>query len=155
VVAPSEWVAEFNVALLEGSLAQVSSTSEMPRVGSLPRSAVMQSLPVGGTVPDAFSVSAELPIAGQGCPVHQGSVHGGEAEELRSGIETLISIGDTGGPVGVADLQALIDRVDARDSLGYLERIDLAAGIAAILADDNLTSGKVRAKLRDLLDSIA
>lgn len=45
---------------------------------------------------------------------------GHEAEELRAGIEALISKAD--GTVTVEDLQGLLDRVDARDSLAYLEQ---------------------------------
>lgn len=87
----------------------------------------------------------------RGCPVHQGAVHGGEAEELRSGIEALISWGDA----PISALQELLDRVEARDSLGHLERIDLATGIAAILADERLTSEGMRAELRGLLDGVS
>jgi hypothetical protein len=87
------------------------------------------------------------------CAVHQGVVHGGEAEALRSGVELLIEIG--GASVSVADLQSLLDRVEACDSLGHLERIDLAAGIGAILADDSLPSGAVLAKLRRLVDDVS
>lgn len=57
------------------------------------------------------------------CPVHTGSIHGGEAEELRAGIEKLIERYRRGEVPGLA-LQRLLDRVDARDSLGYLERQD-------------------------------
>lgn len=47
--------------------------------------------------------------------------HGAEAEELRSGIEKLIAEGDQ---VCCWQLQRLLDRVDARDSLAYLEATD-------------------------------
>lgn len=87
----------------------------------------------------------------QGCPVHHGVIHGGEAEELRSGIEALIACGDAPMP----KLQKLLDRVDARDSLGHLERIDLATGIVSLLADESLPSGTLRAKLQSLLDGVS
>lgn len=50
---------------------------------------------------------------------------GKEAEELRSGIEALME--EYAGvhdetPSVLRDLQALLDRIDARDSLKYLER---------------------------------
>lgn len=93
------------------------------------------------------------PIALLECAVHQGVVHGGEAEAFRSGIEALIEGGEDVVPV--SDLRSLLERVDACDSLGHLERIDLAAGIGAILADDSLTSGAVRAKLRRLVDNVS
>jgi hypothetical protein len=55
------------------------------------------------------------------CELHAGSVHGGEAEELRAGIEKLIG---TDLCVSSLNLQNLLDQVDARDSLAYLERND-------------------------------
>jgi hypothetical protein len=70
------------------------------------------------------------------CPVHVGSVHGGEAEELRAGVEKLIETAEeiefeTTTPqrlayrmVATRRLQELLDEVDARDSLGHLERND-------------------------------
>lgn len=59
-----------------------------------------------------------------GCPIHSGAVHGGEAEELRSGIETLISK-HRDGTVPRRELIILLDLVDARDSLAHLERGDI------------------------------
>lgn len=53
------------------------------------------------------------------CPDH-GFFHGAEAEELREGIEAILDReGDERGFKRA--LQALLDRVDARDSLAYLE----------------------------------
>lgn len=67
----------------------------------------------------------------QECPVHGLQVHGKEAEELRAGIEEIIKTcrpcvstreeGCTGCHI-VEELQLLVDRVDARDSLAYRER---------------------------------
>jgi len=45
-------------------------------------------------------------------------VAGKEAEELRSGLEALIALG---ADVGLSELQRLLDGIDARDSLAYLE----------------------------------
>lgn len=69
------------------------------------------------------------------CPVYteicheHGFQHGAEAEELRSGIEAIIKYLD--GERDTDDLltiqgrlQRLLDRVDARDSLAYLEAKD-------------------------------
>jgi hypothetical protein len=68
------------------------------------------------------------------CPVHGFAKHGKEAEELRAGIEKIINEHcgalDGSDPSRYEeatedmcdDLQALLDRVDARDSLAYLER---------------------------------
>lgn len=48
---------------------------------------------------------------------------GREAEELRSGIESLIE-GSRDGKVPTVDLQTMLDQVDARDSLAFIERAD-------------------------------
>lgn len=63
---------------------------------------------------------SSCPVRNRPCPEH-GFIHGGEAEELRSGIEKLLA--------GVAivyswrdRLQKLLDTVDARDSLAFCER---------------------------------
>lgn len=58
------------------------------------------------------------------CPVHDGEIHGGEAEELRAGIEDLLLRYPVTPPR--SELIALLDRVNARDSLAYLERQDSA-----------------------------
>lgn len=60
------------------------------------------------------------------CPVHRYQRHGKEAEELRSGVEAII--GEFRGyPHAEVDmvcgvLQALLNRIDARDPLAYIER---------------------------------
>jgi len=59
------------------------------------------------------------------CSKHR-FVHGGEAEELRKGIERLIVDADDtkhrlGAVVRTSRLMLLLDEVDARDSLAYLE----------------------------------
>jgi len=69
------------------------------------------------------------------CPVYKepchehGFQHGAEAEELRAGIEKIIKrfdeAVDTDDLMAIKDkLQRLLDRVDARDSLAYLEAKD-------------------------------
>lgn len=50
--------------------------------------------------------------------VKHGYYHGAEAEELREGIEKIIEMAK---PVRQDALRDLLDRVDARDSLAYLE----------------------------------
>ncbi len=52
------------------------------------------------------------------CPVHK-FTHGGEAEELRHGIEKIL---DRGMAIQRRDLIRLLDAVDARDSTAFLER---------------------------------
>lgn len=56
------------------------------------------------------------------CPEHHGAVHGKEAEELRTGIEKLLA--ENSYQIQRTELFALLDRVDARDSLAYLETQD-------------------------------
>jgi len=62
------------------------------------------------------------PIRAAGCPEH-GFVHGGEAEELRAGLEELL---ERNGLTRDA-VERLLDRVDARDSLALLEAADTGA----------------------------
>jgi len=65
------------------------------------------------------------PCSVYGHPCHEhGFIHGAEAEELREGIEKLI--GEGREAVTGRELQRLLDRVDARDSLAYLEAKDAA-----------------------------
>lgn len=62
------------------------------------------------------------------CARHAGQAHGKEAEELRSGIESILA--DPPGGDNISnnewrrELLKLLDRVDARDSLAYLEDSD-------------------------------
>lgn len=62
----------------------------------------------------------------RGCAAHYGSIHGGEAEELRKGIETIIkSFSDCEDQSAMrGNLIRLLDRVDARDSLAHVELRD-------------------------------
>ena len=55
-------------------------------------------------------------VIGEYCRRH-GFIHGAEAQELRKRIEALL--GD--GEVNDRTLQDVLDSVDARDSLAYLE----------------------------------
>lgn len=58
------------------------------------------------------------------CPVHEGQIHGGEAEELRKGVEEILK--RDGGETEIRDqLQKLLDDVDARDSLAHGEWKDM------------------------------
>lgn len=96
---------------------------------------------------DKSRCAAELRIALEEgtfpCSVHADAVHGGEAEELRKGIEKLEERYRRSADITieidvVADaLRRLLDDVDARDSLAYLERKD-ARGAA--VADPNAYS---------------
>ncbi len=62
------------------------------------------------------------------CPVHDGQIHGGEAEELRSGLETLLEEGS----VYAGAIRRLLDRVDARDSLAHAEKVGLRSKAVAL-----------------------
>lgn len=52
----------------------------------------------------------------KGCPVHDGAMHGGEAEELRKGVEDIIHAGNWDQRTARSQLIALLDRVNARDA---------------------------------------
>jgi hypothetical protein len=62
------------------------------------------------------------------CPVHDNQEHGAEAEELRRAVEklreSLVPHLEYDGYDIRDRLQALLDDVDARDSLAWLERHD-------------------------------
>lgn len=67
---------------------------------------------------EALTQLADTCVIGLPCKRHKGAVHGREAEELRRGIEKILT----------ADLddyafalRELLDEVDARDSLAFLE----------------------------------
>ena len=73
------------------------------------------------------------------CSVHD-FIHGAEAEELREGIEKLMENEDA---VKVRQLQSLLDRVDARDSLAYLESKDDQHGERRTVEEEALTDGQI------------
>lgn len=54
-----------------------------------------------------------------GCPIHAGQIHGGEAAELRAGLEKMLST--CGGDIEGSEIYNLLDEVDARDSLAHAE----------------------------------
>ena len=70
---------------------------------------------------------ADACVVGVTCDRHGGAVHGREAEELRKGIERIFLEYDDvmHQPDEVNDMRAalrrLLDEVDARDSLAFLE----------------------------------
>ncbi len=73
----------------------------------------------------ASSKTAKCPVTSKECSIH-GYVHGQEAEELRHGIEDFISSidGNSTGYCGdelIGRLQHILDNIDARDSLAFLE----------------------------------
>lgn len=92
---------------LQGLLAEMANAPVEPSPGWQER--VLSSI---------SSANAVQPI----CAVHFGAVHGGEAEELRRGIERIIAQSDYRAVKG--QLIRLLDSVDARDSLAHVEELD-------------------------------
>lgn len=79
----------------------------------------------------ALAQVADACVIGLPCEKHGGAVHGREAEELRKGIELLLVEHGTIDSVDAyeyaelrRDLIRLLDRIDARDSLAFLEATD-------------------------------
>lgn len=72
---------------------------------------------------------ADCCLVGVRCERHGAAIHGQEAEELRAGVEQILNntsdVGDDDAPeVLQAQRKALLfllDRIDARDSLAFLE----------------------------------
>jgi len=83
---------------------------------------------VAGDFAEALVKLADSCVVGAPCVRHYGSVHGQEAEELRRGIERLIRDAESDAigsrTVSVFSLQRLLDEVNARDSLAFLEATD-------------------------------
>jgi hypothetical protein len=90
--------------------------------------------------------SDTLCVIGLPCARHSGAVHGSEAEELRSGVERILgnvsSVKDADAPFVLAEmrktLQRLLDHVDARDSLAYLEKLDALQELADAVTDADI-----------------
>lgn len=62
------------------------------------------------------------------CPIHYGSEHGGEASELRCGLEQAIEVigaDSLGAGRTIQLLTRLLDRVDARDTLAHEETVEI------------------------------
>jgi hypothetical protein len=64
---------------------------------------------------------ADKCVVGVPCKRHFGATHGREAEELRKGIEKILASDLDDFPYA---LRALLDEVDARDSLAFREATD-------------------------------
>jgi uncharacterized MAPEG superfamily protein len=93
-----------------------------------------------GTADEAVAarLAAAVVYLADACPVgapcdrHYGAVHGGEAEELRAGVEQIVNAAVAADADAALDalretrlaLIALLDRVDARDSLAFREATD-------------------------------
>ena len=83
-----------------------------------------------------------------GCNAHAGVVHGGEAEELRRGIEELLR----GACASCGDqLARLLDRVDARDSLAFVQQQAEVRALRARVADLTVIADKAKGALYDAM----
>lgn len=97
-------------------------TEEGTKVATGQRRA-LQKLLGGEDMKKKAKAPARQCIIGEYCERHE-FIHGYEAEELRVRLEKLIGRKrDVGrSEVGLEDLQAILDDVDARDSVAFLER---------------------------------
>lgn len=57
----------------------------------------------------------------QRCKEHDDQLHGGEADELRRAVESLIEKQRVVGVVPIHALQRVLDQVDARDAPAFTE----------------------------------
>lgn len=76
-------------------------------------------------VPDELWSAGSLHclIDGEPCEQHAGMVHGREAEELRQSIEKVLKDFYDDDEMDIdAVLRSTLDRIDARDSLAYVEK---------------------------------
>jgi hypothetical protein len=91
-------------------------------------------------------MDADLCVMGKPCAKHGGAVHGTEAEELRAGIERVLANIAVVRPEDAASvlaatrstLQRVLDHVDARDSLAYLEKHDALQMLADAVTDADI-----------------
>jgi len=107
---------------------------------------------------EALVQLAEACPTGFPCAKHGGAVHGQEAEELRSGIEQIVgNIADVKRSDAVAtlastrkSLQFLTDRIDARDSLVYLDKLEASNVLLTVVlnADIHALPAEVQAARR-------
>jgi hypothetical protein len=80
----------------------------------------------------ALVQAADTCLIGVACETHGGEIHGREAEELRAGVEQIINtvahVHDDDALFDLGEIRraliALLDRVDARDSLAFREATD-------------------------------
>lgn len=77
----------------------------------------------GRRIAEALVQLAGTCVIGVACERHGGAVHGREAEELRAGVER-ITRQDFDAEDLRDDLRRMLDDVDARDSLAFLEATD-------------------------------
>lgn len=113
------------VELGEQQLLEFETSEELPPAGLGPPSIThFRAAAVGLELfSEGYAQGSRSPR--RGCPVHAGEVHGGEANELRKGIEKLIEGVDVSCHEMAEfkdSLVRLLDRIDARDSLAHLER---------------------------------
>lgn len=81
---------------------------------------------------EALVKLADCCVVGVCCDRHGGAIHGQEAEELRAGVEHILSntsdVEDDAAPDVLRAMRKslvfLLDRIDARDSLAFREATD-------------------------------
>lgn len=97
--------------------------------------------PLARNFAEVITQLAEACPIGVPCPKHGAAVHGQEAEELRAGVEQIVAnIADVRAEEALEvlanvrkTLSRLLDHVDARDSLAYLEAQDAEVDAATTL----------------------
>jgi hypothetical protein len=91
---------------------------------------------ITSTLAEALVQLADVCVVGTPCAKHGGVTHGKEAEELRAGVEQILkNVADVHDEDALHVLRAmqkslrfLLDQVDARDSLAFLEASDQKGG---------------------------
>lgn len=108
-----------------GPKASHLSASEMHEVSDFVLDVALVALP--RLIADVRQSRAGRCVVGAACDRHGGAVHGHEAEELRAGIEQIrrdhpAEDDDLDAHIIRAALRRLLDDIDARDSLAFLEK---------------------------------
>jgi len=111
-------VEELRVQMEAVHAALVEIEDETRRMGVRPRLRMLAKR--GLLAMDDVAEARECPVRSMVCAKH-GFVHGGEAEELRSRVEDLLGRQSFELDDLKVELQRILDVVDARDSLAFLE----------------------------------
>lgn len=130
-----EWAEEADLRIAEladrmvasGPKASHVSASELHEVADFVMDVGLVAIPA--LIAEVRRARAGQCVVGVSCAQHGGAVHGREAEELRAGIERIRKDhppDHVGEHIVHAALRRLLDEVDARDSLAFLERGDAA-----------------------------
>jgi len=104
------------------------SASELHEVSAFVSDVALIAIP--SLIAEVRRSAAGQCVVGVPCDRHGRAIHGREAEELRSGIEQILRQYEQHADSDFEynslrrSLRALLDEVDARDSLAYLEKKD-------------------------------